>query len=35
MRDVRRIGRRTWFARLGAGVMGVWAGLELGCGREG
>lgn len=35
MRDVRRIGRRTWLARSASGVLAVWAGLDLGFGREG
>jgi glyoxylase-like metal-dependent hydrolase (beta-lactamase superfamily II) len=34
MRDVRRIGRRTWLARLGGGALAVVAGLKVG-GREG
>src|ERR687893_704427 len=33
MRDVRKIGRRTWLARAGGGALAVWTSLNLGgCG---
>jgi glyoxylase-like metal-dependent hydrolase (beta-lactamase superfamily II) len=35
MRDIRRIGRRTWLARTAGGLLAVWAGLEFGFGRRG
>ena len=35
MRDVRRIGRRTWLARLSGGALAVVAGLKFGGGRDG
>ena len=35
MRDVRKIGRRTWLARLSGGALAVVAGLKFGGGREG
>jgi hypothetical protein len=34
MRNVRRLGRRTWLAGLGGGALAVVAGLKLG-GRDG
>jgi glyoxylase-like metal-dependent hydrolase (beta-lactamase superfamily II) len=35
MRDVRRIGRRTWLARIGGGLVALWAGLDFGRGQQG
>ena len=35
MRDVRRIGRRTWLARLSGGALAIVAGLKFSGGREG
>ncbi len=34
MRDVRKIGRRTWLARAGGGALAVWTSLRIG-GRDG
>jgi hypothetical protein len=34
MRDVRKIGRRTWLARATGGAVAVWTSLRLG-GRDG
>ena len=35
MRDVRPIGRRTWLARMGGGLVALWAGLDFGRGKQG
>ncbi|HEY7061549.1 MAG TPA: MBL fold metallo-hydrolase [Chloroflexota bacterium] len=35
MGEMRRIGRRTWLARSGAGLVALWAGLDFGLGRQG
>lgn len=35
MRDVRQIGRRTWLARMGGGLVALWASLDFGRGSEG
>jgi glyoxylase-like metal-dependent hydrolase (beta-lactamase superfamily II) len=35
MGSMRQIGRRTWLARSGAGLVALWAGLDFGLGRQG
>lgn len=35
MRDVRKVGRRTWLARTSGGLLAIWAGLDFGFGKHG
>jgi glyoxylase-like metal-dependent hydrolase (beta-lactamase superfamily II) len=35
MGGVQQVDRRTWLARMGSGALALWAGLDLGSGREG
>src|SRR5688572_14754276 len=35
MREAQQIGRRTWLARTGGGLVALWAGLDFGLGKQG